>query len=499
MSLLMSLAPAAVTAYALNLLLHVTVICLLALWAARRVFRRDPAGRHFLCLTGLVCLLLSPALVGLEAKMGRSLVTLALPNAGSVESIANRSSAVLSDVYSRSDVVTSSVALTQEAILWGGWAVLSAYLFGVGWGVLHFARGCRAAARLKQNVSPWREPTDSVLLHTVEQALHAPAPPVFTSLHVASPIAIGLLHPAVILPEGLTETLSPHQLRHVLLHECAHVAFRHGLGGLLERIAGILFWPHPLVRTLCRELARAREEVCDNFASQEDGAACYARTLLMLAQGIDIAPNIASTLALLGTGTSLEARITGLLDPRRNRMITVKRWKLWTVTGAAIFAIGSTAAVRVVAAQGNGGQDFAGNAPRANTVPHAAPRDSAEMAAKRQAEAKAQQAQGGSQGRLLAKAQIHFVKSQKKITEGKEPLGIVLDKVSKDDTKFRIVLDKVGEDDTKLEIVPGNAGEDDTKLGLPLTNRLDVRYTKLDHPSKERPASLTVKQQPKQK
>ncbi|MCW3051830.1 MAG: blaR1 3 [Chthonomonadales bacterium] len=364
MNLLTLLAPAGVIAYALNLLLHLTVICLVVLGASHLFFRRDPAMRHTLCLTGLVCLLLAPIVVGMETKAGSGLVTLALPSVTS----AKGSNSVRSTTDKPYRVAISAMLPTQPIVAWGGWAMLAAYMLGVGCGALRLAHGCRRASRLKLDVSPWGEAADCLILHTPERVL-PPAPPVFTSPHVASPIAIGLLHPAIILPEGLAETLSPQQLRHVLLHEYAHVAFRHGLGGLLERIAGVLFWPHPLVRMLCRELGRAREEVCDNFASQEDGATCYARTLLTIAQGIDTAPNLVSTLALLGAGTSLEARIAGLLDPRRDRMVSLKRWKLWAATGTAAFAIASTAAVRIVTSQEHTGSLAEGAQLRNDTLP----------------------------------------------------------------------------------------------------------------------------------
>ncbi|MGC4045342.1 MAG: hypothetical protein QM758_16245 [Armatimonas sp.] len=80
--------------------------------------------------------------------------------------------------------------------------------------------------------------------------------------------------------------------------------------------------------------------------------ACYARTLLALAQGLSPAPNLASTLALLGPETSLEARITGLLNPRRNRMIRLSQGKLWAAC-LAVCALIATVAVRVVAAEPN--------------------------------------------------------------------------------------------------------------------------------------------------
>jgi len=364
MNLLTLLAPAGVIAYALNLLVHLTVICLVVLGASHLFFRRDPAMRHTLCLTGLVCLLLAPIVVGMETKAGSGLVTLALPSVAST----NGSSSVRSATDKPYRVAISAMLPTQPIVAWGGWAMLTAYMLGVGCGALRLAHGCRRANRLKQGIAPWREATECLSPHTSERPL-PPAPPVFTSPYVASPIAIGLLHPAIILPEGLAETLSPQQLRHVLLHEYAHVAFRHGLGGLLERIAGVLFWPHPLVRMLCRELGRAREEVCDNFASQEDGATCYARTLLTIAQGIDTAPSVISTLALMGSGTSLEARITGLLDPRRDRMVSLKRWKLWAATGTAAFAIASTAAVRIVTSQEHTGSLSEGAQVRKDTRP----------------------------------------------------------------------------------------------------------------------------------
>ena len=147
-------------------------------------------------------------------------------------------------------------------------------------------------------------------------------------------------------------------MRHVLLHECAHIAFRHTVGGVIERVVGLLFWLHPLIRPLCRELARAREEICDNVASQEDGVVCYARTLFLIAQGMSAAPNRTSALALLDPSACLETRIAGLLNTRRNRMVRTQRWKLWVVACVAVSTMAGVAVVRVVAAEKK--QDVAG-------------------------------------------------------------------------------------------------------------------------------------------
>ncbi|HLK56301.1 MAG TPA: M56 family metallopeptidase [Chthonomonadaceae bacterium] len=348
--------PAALTAFALNVLLLLTVVCLVALIAARCVFRHNPSLRYSVCLAGLVGILLSPPLVCLQNRVGVSLLTLPLPEHLSLSPVflspvsptLMMSTGTAADVHGASEL--------QTWMFWVLWGVFSAWVTGVVWGSVRFVRGLRAALRLTNRIRPWSAAAHDAMLPQVERVLGCSLPPVFTSQHVESPVSVGLFRPLVILPEGLPEALSPTQLRHVLLHECAHIAFRHTFGGLVERVVRLLFWPHPLVSALCRELARAREEVCDNVASQEDGAACYARTLLAIAQGVFPAPNISSSLALLGPETSLEERITGLLHPRRNRMVRVKRGTLWAVTGVVVCTVASTVAIRVVAAEGNAKQ-----------------------------------------------------------------------------------------------------------------------------------------------
>lgn len=351
MKAFLSLDLTALAALALNLLLPLTMVCLLALIAARGVFRRDPSARYVVCLAGLLSVLLSPLVVCILHKMGYCLLTLSLPEHFALSPIpeAGLPSPLTAELGTRASVDTTG--LPQPWLAWGVGALLSVWLAGVAWGTVHFARGWKEALRLTRGIRPWNAPSQTQTLAQLQGVLGRPLPPVFTSPRVVSPVAIGLFRPAVILPEGLTERLSPVQLRQVLLHESAHVAFRHTFGGVIERVVRLLLWPHPLVQALCGELARAREEVCDNVASQEDGAACYARTLLAMAQGHFTAPHVTSALALLGPGTSLEERITGLLDPRRNRMVGLKRGKLWAVTGAAVIALGSTALVRVVAAE----------------------------------------------------------------------------------------------------------------------------------------------------
>ena len=102
-----------------------------------------------------------------------------------------------------------------------------------------------------------------------------------------------------------------------LVHECAHVVRLDAWVGLLQRLAAVMFWPHPLVHFANGQLTRAREEVCDNHVLRCGDPRGYARTLLALTE--QCLPFGASRpgLGLLGARWTLADRVAGLLDTRR--------------------------------------------------------------------------------------------------------------------------------------------------------------------------------------
>ena len=68
----------------------------------------------------------------------------------------------------------------------------------------------------------------------------------------------------VILPDRLLHNLDSRQLRDVLMYECAHLLQRDILLGVLQRIAQIIYWPHPIVHWLNRELSSVCEDKTHN-------------------------------------------------------------------------------------------------------------------------------------------------------------------------------------------------------------------------------------------
>ena len=104
------------------------------------------------------------------------------------------------------------------------------------------------------------------------------------SADVSGPIAAGVRSAKVVLPESLARQIDSAQLKEILIHEVAHIVRGDQLVVLLQNIVGAVFWIHPFVRMLNRQLAKAREEVCDNYVLSVTDAPSYSRTLLTLAQ-----------------------------------------------------------------------------------------------------------------------------------------------------------------------------------------------------------------------
>ena len=141
-----------------------------------------------------------------------------------------------------------------------------------------------------------------------------------------TPLTVGIFRPVIVLSKNLLKSMTPEELRDVLVHECAHVLRRDSAVGLLQRIAIMLFWPYPLVALLNRQLTLAREEVCDNYVLLHATGPQYAQTLFDLSERIHpLSPNLVQV-GLFQHYCPLERRVAGLLDMRRNIMTKINRW-----------------------------------------------------------------------------------------------------------------------------------------------------------------------------
>jgi beta-lactamase regulating signal transducer with metallopeptidase domain len=164
--------------------------------------------------------------------------------------------------------------------------------------------------------APFAELVEAVVR---ESGIHQ-IPEIVLSTRVSSPLSAGLIRPRVILPHRLVDHVNREQLRDILVHELAHIERRDQAIVLMQHLASAFFWLHPLVTMLNRELAKAREEVCDNFVLTATDGPSYSRTLLTLTELVQKMPPLPGAVGLFTAHWKLEHRIAGLLDKSRDRM-----------------------------------------------------------------------------------------------------------------------------------------------------------------------------------
>jgi beta-lactamase regulating signal transducer with metallopeptidase domain len=133
--------------------------------------------------------------------------------------------------------------------------------------------------------------SDARLAHAAVEAASALglpcAPAALVSSHDGSPFVCGIVRPRLVVPQSVLVSLSPQQLRHVLMHELAHIRRRDLLWGWVPEIVRTLWWFHPVVHWVVFRVRLERELACDQLAMALTGRdpAEYAATLVQVAGG----------------------------------------------------------------------------------------------------------------------------------------------------------------------------------------------------------------------
>lgn len=120
----------------------------------------------------------------------------------------------------------------------------------------------------------------------------------FESALVHTPLTIGWLRPAILLPIGFVNQLSIAEVEAVLAHELAHIARRDWVFNLVQAFIESLFYYNPAVWWVSQVIRRERENACDDAALAATGnPLAFARALVQVQEMATPLPALALALS----------------------------------------------------------------------------------------------------------------------------------------------------------------------------------------------------------
>ena len=157
------------------------------------------------------------------------------------------------------------------------------------------------------------------------------------SNHIAAPMSLGFLNPAILIPRALLDTLSDSELEHVVLHELGHLQRRDDWTNLAQKLIEAMLPIQPAVYWIGHRMSIEREMACDDWVIAATGTAePYAASLTKVAELSQWAHAGLLAAGATGNRSQLFRRVHHMLDRTRNAAPKLTIGPL----GAAIAAIG---------------------------------------------------------------------------------------------------------------------------------------------------------------
>ncbi|MBK9088302.1 MAG: M56 family metallopeptidase [Holophagales bacterium] len=174
-------------------------------------------------------------------------------------------------VTGRPPVAAASVETVVLVLLAAGAGLRLAWL---GAGLLRL----RSLRRRSRPLSPLPPPIASAMARTAATA------EILVSPEIASPVTLGWLRPAILLPESFA-LLEGAEQEAVACHELLHVKRRDSWALLLEECARALLWAQPAAWGVLSGISLSREQAVDRAAIDSTGdLRAYLRALAVLAR-----------------------------------------------------------------------------------------------------------------------------------------------------------------------------------------------------------------------
>ncbi len=141
--------------------------------------------------------------------------------------------------------------------------------------------------RLSSRVSRQRPVVNESVLNLLEDCkqllkVHVPID-VVQSAKISSPALLGFLRPRLLLPNSMIESFEQEELRHVFLHELAHLKRGDVAVNWIMSALQVVHWFNPVLWFAFRRMRTEREMACDAHvlaAVETEERRSYGRTIL---------------------------------------------------------------------------------------------------------------------------------------------------------------------------------------------------------------------------
>jgi HEAT repeat protein/beta-lactamase regulating signal transducer with metallopeptidase domain len=206
------------------------------------------------------------------------------------------------------DTTPASNGPSTQSILLGIWATIALAL-----ALIHGARRMILVGRLgdRETVSDGR--LLDLLVELSRDAGLRTAPRLTTTTRISSPIALGMRE--ICVPESALTELDLEQQRSMLAHELAHLARRDPLWMGVASLVECVLWFQPLNRVARRQIARAAEFLCDDWAVRRTGSGiALARCLAQVAEWVQASPLGVPVAGMAEERSLLVSRVARLLE-----------------------------------------------------------------------------------------------------------------------------------------------------------------------------------------
>jgi len=194
-------------------------------------------------------------------------------------------------------------------------------------------------SRLRRHTEIQDPAVESVLLECAEE-MGIRGPVVLETTAVKGPALYGFWRCRLLLPSGLLESLNSKELRHVFLHELAHLKRWDMQVNWLMSCLQVLHWFNPVIWRAMERISADRELACDELAlshSEEREWNGYGQTIVKLLEDFEHSNRLPGVIGILEDKRQMQRRIMMIAKFKK-----MQRWSvlaLFLIAGLSLVAL----------------------------------------------------------------------------------------------------------------------------------------------------------------